>query len=422
MTIQTGDFALGALLTGLPLGHELPVCNPPEMTAAAVPGAPMSPSCPQVKAMVPAPLASSDDGDMGLYLRHVEGGETIRSLAREMGCHASTILRRIRRFEARRDDPLVDQAVERAAACPDVPHHPDPGPTATLAPGRVGMKQIARILRRLAEPGAQMVVAEGMDKAIVVRNDIRTAILDRELAEHMALRAWVQLAGQGRMNRYAISGQGREVLRGLLAARRGGALPQGEDFALAAPVTPPMQEEFAESAAVFEHADRHRIYEEQDITDPEDGRRRRTRVNIAESPLMMLARRREPDGTPFLSADMVGAGERLREDFELAQMGPRVAQNWDRFLTSGIDVSRVSSSFGGGSEGARDRVGAALRELGPGMGDMCLRVCCFLEGIEMTERRLGWSARSGKIVLRLALMRLERHYRETYGSGAPMIG
>ena len=39
--------------------------------------------------------------DARLYLRHVEGGETIRSLARETGCHASTILRRIRRFENR---------------------------------------------------------------------------------------------------------------------------------------------------------------------------------------------------------------------------------------------------------------------------------------------------------------------------------
>ena len=29
------------------------------------------------------------------------------------------------------------------------------------------------------------------------------------------------------------------------------------------------------------------------------------------------------------------AGERLREDFELAQLGPRVAQNWDRFINGG---------------------------------------------------------------------------------------
>ncbi|MFT4012993.1 MAG: DUF6456 domain-containing protein [Paracoccus sp. (in: a-proteobacteria)] len=417
MIIQTGDFVLGAPLTGLPAGQQAPVCNSPEDSHPA-PAAMPEMSVPEKPA-----AGLVEDGDLGLYLRHVEGGETIRSLARELGLHASTILRRIRRFEARRDDPLVDQAVERAAQA--VPGHAAAGPALPGArggamPGKTGMKQIARILRRLAEPEARMIVAKGMDKAIVVRNEIRTAILDRELAEHMAIRSWVMLVQQGRMNRYAISGQGREVLRGLLAARRAGALPQGEDFALAVPVADPQG--CAEEAAEFTHADRHRLYEDQVIADPEDGRRRRARVNIAESPLLMLARRREPDGSPFLTPGMVGAGERLREDFELAQMGPRITQNWDRFLTAGIDTSRVSAMHGGGSEGARNRVAAALRELGPGMGDMCLRVCCFLEGIEMTERRLGWCARSGKIVLRLALMRLDRHYTETYGSGAPLIG
>ncbi|WP_199259300.1 DUF6456 domain-containing protein [Paracoccus binzhouensis] len=400
MTILTGDFAPEAPIAALPAGIGAAACNRPE----------------------PAPAPQTEDSDLTLYLRHVESGVSIRALARETGCHASTILRRIRRFEARRDDPLVDQAVERAA---------DQGRTA--GPGRVGGKQIARILRRLAEPGAQMVVAEGMDKAIVVRDEIRTAILDRELAEHMAIRGWVQLLGQGRVSRYALSGPGREALRAMLAARRGRALPQGEDFVMAAPViaepaagtaAEPAAEAMgcAEEAAAFDHADRHRQWDEREIADPEDGRRRRARVNIAESPLLMLARRREPDGRPFLAPELVAAGERLREDFELAQMGPRVTQNWDRFLTAGIDVSRALSDHAGGSEGARNRVAAALRELGPGMGDMCLRVCCFLEGIEMTERRLGWSARSGKIVLRLGLMRLEQHYRQTYGSGAPLIG
>ena len=71
---------------------------------------------------------------------------------------------------------------------------------------------------------------------------------------------------------------------------------------------------------------------------------------------------------------------------------------------------------------ARERVAAALVDLGPGLGDVVLRCCCYLEGVETTEQRMGWSARSGKIVLRIALQRLKAHYAETYGKYAPLIG
>lgn len=353
--------------------------------------------------------------DAALYLRHVEQGVGIRALAREMGCHASTILRRIRRFEARRDDPLVDGALTRAGTPLDE-------------------REALRVLRRLAEPGATMGSAPGMQKAIVTRHEIRTAVLDRDLAEALALRGWVvQTRGGGRIQRYVIAPAGRDVLRRMmLAARQRGAVPGPGAFADArpvqdrpSPVSSPVSGRvsgMAETQAGFDPAERHRIWEERVIEDPEDGRRRPARVNIAESPLLVLARRRDHDGQAFLTPVLVAAGERLREDFELAQLGPRVTQNWDGFMTSGIDVSRGGGGYRGGSESARDRVALALRDLGPGMGDIVLRVCCFLEGIEMTERRLGWSARSGKIVLRLALMRLERHYAETYGTGARLIG
>ncbi|MFN3724140.1 MAG: DUF6456 domain-containing protein, partial [Paracoccaceae bacterium] len=150
---------------------------------------------------------------------------------------------------------------------------------------------------------------------------------------------------------------------------------------------------------------------------------RRIRTNLAESPLAVLGRRRDKDGKPFLENDLIRAAERLREDFELAQMGPRVAQNWERFLTAGDRGGfRPDAGHGEGPGRARDRVAAALRDLGPGLGDVALRVCCFLEGIETAEKRMGWAARSGKIVLRIALQRLRRHYEDQVGDRRNFIG
>ena len=108
-----------------------------------------------------------------------------------------------------------------------------------------------------------------------------------------------------------------------------------------------------------------------------------------------MARRKDKGGKPFLSSDLVSAAERLREDFEVAQMGPRVARNWDRYLSGGdlVDID-VESGSSDGQAKARLRVSEALRALGPGLGDVVLRVCCYLEGLEAAEKRMGWSART----------------------------
>ena len=50
------------------------------------------------------------------YLAHTVHGRSIRELAREAGCHASTVLRQVRRYETRRDDFLVDRALSRLCA------------------------------------------------------------------------------------------------------------------------------------------------------------------------------------------------------------------------------------------------------------------------------------------------------------------
>lgn len=352
-----------------------------------------------------------------LYLRHVEEGVPIRQLARAEGCHASTVLRRVRRVETCRDDPLVDEALARLGqlAAGDafdpvdmaVSPEKDPPMTAPIRPNPLCadeeeiLREGRRVLRRLAEPGALLIVAVDMDKAVVLRGTVRTAVVAREMAQAFALKDWIQIVHEKRVTSYEISVAGRAALKRMLdeeAAARGDA-SAGNAF-----------------------GDQHRDYAAREMEEP-DGRRRRMRANLAESPLGVLARRKDRDGKPFLSAELVAAGERLREDFELAQMGPRVAQNWERFMTGGARGQySPERTMGGGSERARERVAMALRDLGPGLGDMVLRCCCFLEGLEAAEKRMGWSARSGKIVLRIALERLKRHYDETYGGASPLIG
>ncbi len=243
-----------------------------------------------------------------------------------------------------------------------------------------------RILRRLNEPGACLAVAEGMEKAVVVRETkdgqtVRTATVDTEIAEAMALKGWIATNGTGRIARYHLKPAGRVALKDIL-------------------------EEMASP-----HVDA-------DEPDP-----RGMRYGAAESPLMMLARRRDKNGEVFLTDDLVRAGERLREDFELARMGGGPEQNWEEMMSQ-TDAPELDAAIfhGPGTDAARARVHAVMQDLGPGLGDVVLRACCYLEGMESIEARMGWAARSGKIVLRIGLQRLKRHFQQTQGALSPMIG
>ncbi|MDQ2088779.1 DUF6456 domain-containing protein [Marimonas arenosa] len=356
------------------------------------------------------------------YLVHTERGVSIRALARRATCHPSTVLRQVRRFENLRDDFLIDEALRRlgrlirATDLPGNKKEPDdmserqggPGPEHGAdgdSPDDETLEREARrVLRRLTEPGAVLAVASEMDKAVVVRDDAngqttRTAVVDRAVAQALALKDWIACAQPGRIARYRITQVGRAAVSRMLAEAENAA--QG----------------FAEAQAPF--LAQHGGLEEA----PDTGGKGkiRPRYHFGESPLTALARRKDRDGQPFLNPDLVAAGERLREDFELAQMGPRTGQNWERFLTGGVDEGFGPGDALGGSKAARDRVAAALLDLGPGLGDVALRCCCYLEGLESTEKRMGWSARSGKIVLRIALQRLKRHY-DGLGAGAGLIG
>ncbi len=268
-------------------------------------------------------------------------------------------------------------------------------------------REARRVLRQLGESGAVLAVAAAMDKAVVVREgpdgeSLRTAVVDRPVAQALALKEWITCRQPGKVARYVITQAGRMALSRMQAAAENAASAAAQGLA-EAPAD--FRGKDAVGAGMTRAAQR----------------KRQARFSQADSPLAALARRREKDGSFFLSSDLVIAGERLREDFELAQMGPRTTQNWDHFLTGPSDGIQGPGDTLGGSSAARDRVAGALRELGPGLGDVALRCCCYLEGLEQSEKKLGWAARSGKIVLRIALQRLKRYY-EGLGPGGGMIG
>ncbi len=376
-----------------------------------------------LQTVIPTSLPAWLPDRVRLYISHTEDGVSIRALARKVGLNASTVMRQVRKFEARRDDPLMDEALSsltngcHSAPSPDqkdaesmsAPLRSMPLPTddATLA------REGRRILRRLAEPGAFLAIAADMEKAVVMREfpdgrSARTGVVDRAVAQAFTLKDWINCRKPGRVATYDITQAGRSALRRMLDEDEN---RQQEANGMATGL--------AEAGGAF--AGQHRIWAERNVVDDEGTRR--IRYNLAESPVAVLGRRRDKDGKPFLDIRLVEAAERLREDFELAQMGPRIAQNWEKFMTGGDRGSfRADGGIAEGPGRARERVAAALRDLGPGLGDVALRVCCFLEGIETAERRMGWAARSGKIVLRIALIRLRRHYDETYGRFGPMVG
>ena len=142
-----------------------------------------------------------------------------------------------------------------------------------------------------------------------------------------------------------------------------------------------------------------------DRLDP--GRTRRTMrmvtVNSAESPLAWLHARGMIDDRQLL------AGERLRGDYERGGLSAAVTMRWDAAPASRRHADR-SANLSDRAFDARRRFHAALEATGPGLADICWRVICAGEAMGTAEKGLGWPARSGRLVLTLALDRLVRFY------------
>jgi hypothetical protein len=151
-----------------------------------------------------------------------------------------------------------------------------------------------------------------------------------------------------------------------------------------------------------------RLIESGIASDAQPGGRaaRSVTVNMAESPLGWLLSR------GLVSKRQFDAGERLRADWERAQLAPRVTMAWDAAPVSrGRSGSAAESDLNGAQIDAKRRFNAALGSAGPGLADILWRVVCAGEGMRDAETALGWPVRAGKLVLVFALDRIADYYR-----------
>jgi hypothetical protein len=135
-------------------------------------------------------------------------------------------------------------------------------------------------------------------------------------------------------------------------------------------------------------------------------RERSVTVNLAESPLGWLA------AHGHVSTRQLHAGERLRDDWTIAGLDPRITMRWE-----GMPVARGRRGPDAPLDptlakiAAKRRFDEALAAVGPGLSDILWRVACAGEGVSDAETTLGWPRRAGKLVLGLALDRLAQYYR-----------
>lgn len=229
--------------------------------------------------------------------------------------------------------------------------------------GEAELRQEARrVLRRLAGP-RQLLFARG-GRFVLGRSATSRVAVAAEMVGAFARLGWIAPDGPGR---YMIAEAGRAFL-----AR------EAEGFAA-----------------------QHREMRKEVLED--GGESLAVTRNLGESPLARLRHR------GLIGATQFAAGEKLRRDFTLAQLSPRLGVNWDAPVVSG-GRGAGADNLSDTALAARRRMNAALAAAGTDLAGLLFDVCCHLAPLEAVERQRGWARRAGRVVLKLALDRLAAHY------------
>ncbi|HEY0302354.1 MAG TPA: DUF6456 domain-containing protein [Rhizomicrobium sp.] len=246
-------------------------------------------------------------------------------------------------------------------------------------------REARRVLRKLGAPGAHLRPDGAGAFRILAREDAdkyRSAAIGAALVEAFARRGWIVRAGSAQ--HYVLSDAGL----GWLARA-------------AAPEEP--------------FAAQHQLRRRKFVKDAR-GQDHRVTVDDAESPLARLKARGLIDAMQF------DAGEKLRADFTIAGLSPRLGIDYAAPLETRSRGKRAGRLLTDSVLAAKQRFTQAMRAVGPGLSDLLFDVCCHWRGLEEAEAAKGWPGRSGRVVLGIALDRLAEHYGMKLRGGAKLRG
>src|SRR5690606_23422187 len=106
---------------------------------------------------------------------------------------------------------------------------------------------------------------------------------------------------------------------------------------------------------------------------------------IGESPLSRLKARGLVDAAQFT------AGEKLRRDYTLAHVSPRMGVDLSAPVVSGGSRGPGADTMSDIAVAARQRFSRAMAAAGPGLSDLAFDVCCDLVSLERAEAQRGWA-------------------------------
>ncbi len=102
----------------------------------------------------------------------------------------------------------------------------------------------------------------------------------------------------------------------------------------------------------------------------------------------------------------------MRADWERANLAPSITMSWNITPPTGGRRSAPEALTATEAQiAAKQRFDGAIEHLGKDLSDIAWRIICGGEGVPAAEKNLGWPARSGKLVLKIALDRLGDYYR-----------